>query len=264
MANRYYETQKMYNNGQFVFNSLNGYNEAGSAQSKITIKGHLDDFSIETLYSNYDQIAHNLKVYPTITIYPRGYELKGDMGGFYHPQYNHIEMVDHWYLITILSHEMRHAFQFIYFPDLYYATEYRSVRGYLNSEIERDARGYSLDYCIAKGYKYAEEAAYNREHEEKIELVLQNRLSPSVLELSETYFSSNPVVAYSVPRNYHWQNYNQSYDQDYDQGYAQSNVVYMERKSLWGKLVDGFYTLIGCAGLLFIVLIILGLVIYLI
>ena len=76
-----------------------------------------------------------------------------------------------------------------------------------------------------------EEAAYIRDYEEKIELVLQNRLSPGVLELSETYFSSNPVAAYSVPRNFHWQNYNQSYDQDYDPGYAQSEVVYCCRNT---------------------------------
>lgn len=249
LTNRYYEAQDMYNNRDFVFNSLNGLNEAGSPQSKITIKGHLDDFTISTLYRNYEHIAHNLKVFPTITIYPRGHKFKGGMGGFYYSDNNHIDMVDHYYLITILSHEMRHAFQYIYFPDVFFATEYRSVREYLNCEIERDARAYSLDYCTAR--EYWEEAAYIREEEEEYDLVIQNKLSPSAVGLSESYFRLNPAVVSSVPRDYHW---NQYYDQDYDQ----TEVVHREGNSIWDKLVGCFQMAAGCAVILFIALLILG------
>ena len=49
----------MHNSRYFVFNNLNGLNEVGSAQSKITLNGHLDDFTISTLNENYEHIAHN-------------------------------------------------------------------------------------------------------------------------------------------------------------------------------------------------------------
>lgn len=249
MANRFYEAQKMYNNRDFTFNSLSGLNEAASPQSKINIKGNLDDFTISTLYRNYEHIAHNLKVYPTITIYPRGYKLKGGMGGFYNPDNNHIDMVDHYYLIRILSHEMRHAFQYIYFPDLFFATEYRNAREYLNCDIERDARGYSLDYCTAR--EYWEEAAFIRDEEEEYELVIQNKLSPKDIGLNELYFKLNPAVASSVPRDYHWKQYD---NQDYDQ----PEVVYMKGSSIWGKLVGCFQMAVGCVVIIVISLIILG------
>jgi hypothetical protein len=108
------DAQQAKNNKLFRYNSLSGLNNKGSGQSKIKIVGQLDYFTKRTLFENYDIIAQNLKVFPTITIYPREYELKGGFGGFYHPDKNHIEVNDHFYLISKLAHEMRHAFQYIY------------------------------------------------------------------------------------------------------------------------------------------------------
>lgn len=247
LTNRFYEAQEMYNNSYFVFNNLNGLNEAGSPQSKITINGHLDDFTISTLYRNYEQVAHNLKVYPTITIYPRGTELNGGMGGFYNADNNHIDMVDHYYLIRILSHEMRHAFQYIYFPDLFFATEYRTVREYLNCDIERDARGYSLDYCIAR--EYWEEAEFIRGEEAEFELVIQNKLSPISIGLNESYFRLNPAVASSVPRDYHWE---QEYTYYTNEEYSNSG------NNRWSSIVFGFKALANLAIIIFIIMLILG------
>ncbi|PEK61470.1 hypothetical protein [Bacillus wiedmannii] len=199
MSNRFIELQK--NNTSFKFNNLNGLNNTGNGQLKIQIVGQLDAFTIKTLYKNYDIIARNLKVYPTVKIYPRGYALDGGFGGFYHADRNHVDIVDHYYLISILSHEMRHAYQYIYFPDLYFNTTYSSAREYLNCEVERDAREYSIDFCLAKGYR--EEAEHCKVSEEQYELVIQNKLSPSVMGLSDGYFKRNPVKATVVSRDYH-------------------------------------------------------------
>ncbi|KZD30934.1 hypothetical protein OCB16_03370 [Bacillus cereus] len=200
MFNRFFDAQK--HNKDFKFNNLKGLNDLGDGQSKIQIIGRLDFFTKKTLYENYDVIAKNLKVYPTIKLYPRGYELEGGFGGFYNSDTNHIDMVDHYYLVSILSHEMRHAFQFIYFPDLYFNTEYSSAREYLDCSVERDARGYSLDYCLAR--EYWEEAEYCKKSEEQNELVIQDKLSPSEIGLNNDYFRENPSKASIVSRNYHF------------------------------------------------------------
>ncbi|HFR4187464.1 hypothetical protein CQZ91_25590 [Bacillus cereus] len=168
---------------------------------KIQIVGQLDAFTIKTLYKNYDIIARNLKVYPTVKIYPRGYALDGGIGGFYHADRNHVYIVDHYYLISILSHEMRYAYQYIYFQDLYFNTTYSSAREYLNCEVERDAREYSIEFCLARGYR--EEAEHCKVSEEQYELVIQNKLSPSEMGLSDGYFKRNPVKATVVSRDYH-------------------------------------------------------------
>lgn len=215
MANKFYEARDLSNSKDFRFNSLNGLNKVGIPQSKITIRGKLDGFTKSTLYKNYDLIAHNLKVYPTITIYPRGYKLAGGMAGFYHPESNHIDMVDDYYLVTILSHEMRHAFQYIYFPDLYFATSYKSAREYLDCKIERDARRYSLDYCTAR--KYFEEAAYIRAQEEEYELVIRKKLSPDSVGLNNNYFRLNPATTSSVSRAYHWNEDDSPVQYDYEE-----------------------------------------------
>lgn len=200
MSNRFFELQKT--NRNFIYNSLNGLNDFGSGQSKIEIVGHLNQFTLKTLYESYDIIAQNLKVYPTIKIYPRGYEFEGGFGGFYHSSDNHINMIDHYCLISILSHEMRHAFQYVYFPDLYFSTGYNSARGYLDCNTERDAREYSLDYCLAM--EYWEEAEYCKKNEEQNELVIQGKLPPSVIGLKDEYFRRNPWKASVVSRNYHF------------------------------------------------------------
>jgi len=78
-------------------------------------------------------------VYPTVTIYERGAEFESGMSGFYYSENHHIDMVNHYYGISILADEMRHAFQYLYFPDVYFATAYRTVREYLDCKIEWDA-----------------------------------------------------------------------------------------------------------------------------
>ncbi|MGG5795901.1 hypothetical protein [Bacillus nitratireducens] len=199
MSNRFIELQKY--NASFKFNNLNGLNNAGNGHLKIQIVGQLDSFTIKTLYKNYDIIARNLKVYPTVKIYPRGYALEGGFGGFYHANKNHVDIVDHYYLISILSHEMRHAYQYIYFPDLYFNTNYSSAREYLNCEVEKDAREYSIDYCLARGYR--EEVEHCKVSEEQYELVIQNKLSPGEMGLSDGYFKRNPAKSTVVSRDYH-------------------------------------------------------------
>jgi len=221
-----------------MFNDLDGLNGVGSAQSKITIKGNLDSLTINMLYRNYEHIARNLEVYPTVTIYPNGHKLNGGLGGFYYSNKNHIEMVGNDYLITVLAHEMRHAFQYIYFPDRFFATQYTSAREYLNCDIERDARGYSLDFCIAR--EYWEEANFISEEEEQIELVIQKKLSPKILGINERYFRSNPAVATSVPRDYHW-----------EQRYTQEDIVH--RNSKRDSLRDFYDTVNGLGLLIFII-----------
>jgi len=192
LSNRFFDAQQSKNNKYFKYNKLNGLNNKGSARSKIQIMGSLDHFTKKTLYENYDIIAQNLKVYPTIKIYPRGYQFEGGFGGFYHASNNHIDIIDQYYLISLLAHEMRHAFQYIYFPDLYFNTAYSSAREYLDCSIEHDARGYSLDYCIAR--EYWEEAEHCKKEEEQIQLVINNKLSPSVIVQISTLFQQKSGV----------------------------------------------------------------------
>ncbi|WP_216830577.1 hypothetical protein [Alkalihalobacterium elongatum] len=156
------------------------------------------------------------------------------MGGFYYADRNHIDMIDHYYLISILSHEMRHAFQYIYYPDLYYATEYGTAREYLDCYIERDARGYSLDYCVAR--EYWEEADFIREDEEQLELVIQKRLSAKSRGISERFFRLNPAEATTVSRDYHVQKSSTSNDPQTDGG--DKVVVFKKKKRIWSSLVD--------------------------
>lgn len=202
MSNLFVDAQQAKNNKSFRYNNLNGLNNKGIGQSKIKIVGQLDNFTKKTLYENYDFIAYNLKVFPTITIYPRGRAFEGGFAGFYYSDRNHIEIVDHFYLISILAHEMRHAFQYIYIPDIYFNTTISSAREYLDCHIERDAREYAIDYCTVR--KYWEEAEYLKKDEQEIEMVIRNQLSPSVKGLNDDYFRRNPSKPSLVPRNYHY------------------------------------------------------------
>ncbi|MEH7306881.1 hypothetical protein [Neobacillus drentensis] len=97
MSNRFYDSQMEKNSKSFRFNNLNGLNIKGSGRSKIEIMGQLDHFTMKTLYENYDIIPQNLKVYPTIKVYPRGYQYEGGFEGFYHSETNHIDIIDHNY-----------------------------------------------------------------------------------------------------------------------------------------------------------------------
>lgn len=238
MSNLFVDAQQAKNNKSFRYNSLNGLNNKGIGESKIQIIGELDHFTKKTLFENYNVIAKNLKVYPTIKIYPRGYELNGGFGGFYYSDRNHIDLIDHFYLISILSHEMRHAFQYIYFPDLFFSDTYNSTRGYLDCGTERDARQYSIDYCFVM--EYWEEVEYLKRDEEKIQLVIQNKLSPGVVRLNDDYFRRNPSKASTVPRTYH-------YDQN------KNKVVSISS----GSKREANETALDCIGLLVIAIIVI-------
>ncbi|MBM0065905.1 SprT family zinc-dependent metalloprotease [Alkalicoccobacillus gibsonii] len=196
MLNTYDEAKQLFASGTLTYNPMSDQNLFSNARFKIKVNGRLDHFTQSTLYENYNRIAENLKVYPTVSIYPRSYELPGGMGGFYHPDRNHIELLDHYYLISILSHEMRHAHQYIYYPDLYYATSYTSASEYIDCFVERDARAYSMDYCQTD--KFWEEIDSLKEEEDKYERILTNTISASEAGMNEAYFKENPSVGMSV------------------------------------------------------------------
>ncbi|GAB1772437.1 hypothetical protein [Priestia megaterium] len=103
----------------------------------------------------------------------------------------------------MLAHEMRHAHQYIYFPDLYFNTSYQSVSGYLNCDVERDARAYAQDYCTIQ--EYWEEARYCAQTERDFELVIQHKKAATEVGLDEQYFKNKPQEALLVPRTYHLQ-----------------------------------------------------------
>lgn len=196
-----YETENAFKQKYFKYNKLKGLNKKTTAQSNITVEGEIDDFTLSTLYQNYDIIASNLRVYPTVTIYPRESYMEGGFTGYYYSENNHINLIDDYYLISMLAHEMRHAFQYIYIPDFYYDSGFDTVSGYLDSAIERDARVYSYDYCITR--EYWEEANFISKSEEEIERIVQGKLPTSFIGLSDSYFKENPTTAYDVPRDYH-------------------------------------------------------------
>jgi hypothetical protein len=209
MANLVHDSETAFNIGNIHYHDLMGLNSKGSARSKIRIQGTLDPFTTETLYKNYDLIASNLKVYPTIVIYGRDRHFEGGFTGFYNTENNHIQLIDNYYLISNLAHEMRHAYQYIYFPDLFYADEFNTTIGYLNANTERDARTYSFDYCATMNY--TEEARYVSDNEEIIDLVIRGLKPPSVMNLDDAYFRSNPHISYTVSRDYHISNQQTQY-----------------------------------------------------
>lgn len=224
----------------FRFDYMDGANQPRSSQANIKIQGHLDEFTKSTLYQNYDRIAKNLGVYPTITIYPRGHELKGGMGGFYYADDNAIDMVDHYYLISILAHEMRHAFQYIYYPDLFFQTSYRTAREYLNSDVERDANAYAKDYCEI--FEYWEEWEYLQQAQQEVELIIKKKMPSEVLGLDDAYFRENPSIPQVVPRNYH-------HVTSTDMGVTKAEIL---KTSKWKRWIYTIFLDIGIVVLAFV------------
>lgn len=191
LSNLFFELEQQ----KFRFNKFEGLNKKRNAKSQIKFVGEFDEFTISTVYENYEVISKNLQVYPSITIYDRSRQLDGGFSGFYHSSNHHIEMVDHYFIISILTHEMRHAFQYIYFPSLYYESEYSTARQYLDCKVERDAREYAIAYCEANGLHEEKQALVNEERQ--IELVIKKKLSPSAVGLDDQYFRENPQIAHS-------------------------------------------------------------------
>lgn len=190
------------NKGYFSYNELNSLNAKNDAQHNINFLGEVDHFTKSTLYENYNELAKYLKVYPTIDVLPRNSMISGGFGGLYHSERNHIEIVNTYYLISVLAHEMRHAFQYIYIPDFFFNTEYYSVQSYLNARIEKDARQFSIDYCHYKGY--FEEKSAMENYENKVQLCIQGKLSFGEIGITDAdYFSRNPFHGQQVSRKYH-------------------------------------------------------------
>ncbi|MFP7492951.1 hypothetical protein SFC66_04105 [Terribacillus saccharophilus] len=237
MSNLFFNAQQAANNKSFRYNKMDGLNKKGNARSKIHVVGQIDNFTLRTLYENYDVIAQNLKVYPTIKIHPRGSTLEGNFSGLYHASDNHIDIIDNYYIISIVAHEMRHAYQYIYFPDLYFNSAYNSAQGYLDCDVERDAREYARDYCTARGYR--EELEHLIEDEKQIESIINNKVSPAERGLSNEYFRANPTVAYTVPRNYHLNR------QEYEVDSSKPVMTRVKRKIRWWRAIGNILVVVA-------------------
>lgn len=187
--------------GHLRHNDMNGINRDGYASEKIRFLGPVDSFTEETLYENYDIIAENLKVYPTILVYPRGTKLPGGHGGFYYSTSNEIQIVDTEFLISALAHEMRHAYQYIYLPDLFFGDQITNAKEYFRARIELDARQYERDYCIYR--EYYEEYQSSEYKESQIKLFLAGKISAHDIDVDDLYYKQNPQYPKTVSRSYH-------------------------------------------------------------
>ncbi|MEO2223023.1 hypothetical protein [Priestia megaterium] len=248
MSNRFLDAESSYYNTQFIHNDLNGLNIESNSEMKIKVIGHVDTFTLKTIHENYEIISKNLKVYPTINVYSRDYKFEGGFGGFYYYDKNHINIADHYYIVSMLAHEMRHAYQYIYFPNLFFNTSYSSVREYLACDIERDARGYALDYCTIR--EYWEEVRECQKIEQDYELVIQNKMTASTVGLDEGYFIKKPYGSTLTTRNY------QSNERALN--YSEKKV---KQNSILNKQLHPFIkaTLITCASILGLGFVLLGL-----
>lgn len=188
-------------NGYLKHNDMNGINRPGHAKEKIRFLRPVDPFTKETLYENYDIIAENLKVYPTVIVYPRGTKLSGGHWGFYIESSHEIEIVDTDCLISMLAHEMRHAYQYIYFPDLFFGEQITSAEEYIQARTELDARQYGRDYCIYR--KYFDEYEILEYNESQFKLFLAGKITAEDIGVDEYYYQKNPVYPEKVSRNYH-------------------------------------------------------------
>lgn len=66
-------------------------------------------------------------------------------------------------------------------------------------DIERDARKYAFDHCVAMGYK--EEANHCSRIEKQYEKVINGVLVPSAVGLDDEYFRNNPFIIHNVTYN---------------------------------------------------------------
>lgn len=77
----------------FKYTNLNGLNNKRKVHKKISFIGNIDQFTIKTLYENYEIISENLGVYPTVTVYPENYHINGGFTGMYYSDRNHIDLI---------------------------------------------------------------------------------------------------------------------------------------------------------------------------
>jgi|GEM_PF-4129484 len=195
-------------NGYLKHNDMNGINRPGYAKERIRFLGPVDPFTKETLYENYEIIAENLKVYPTVVVYPRGTKLPGGHSGFYSSSLHEIQIVDAYYLISTLAHEMRHAYQYIYLPDLFFGDRITNAKEYYRARIEIDARQYERHYCIYR--EYFDEYESCEYSESQIKLFLTGKITAQDIGVDDDYYRQNPQYPKAVSRNYQ-EEYQNSY-----------------------------------------------------
>lgn len=188
-------------NGYLKHNDMNGINRPGYAKEKFRFLGPVDPFTEKTLYENYEIIAENLKVYPKVVVYPRGTKLPGGHRGFYSSSLHEIQIIDAYYLISTLAHEMRHAYQYIYLPDLFFADRITSAKEYYQARIELDARQYERQYCIYR--EYFDEYESCEYSESQIKLFLTGKITAQDIGVDDHYYLQNPQYPKVVSRNYH-------------------------------------------------------------
>lgn len=157
----------------------------------IIFRCEVDHFTKETLYENYAILAKELNVRPKVIIHKRGTILSDDCIGFYNYKSGEIEIVDTYYLISVLAHEMRHVYQHIHKPQFFYNTRITNLYEYISSPIEVDARKFAIDYC--KRRKYNEEMNYLINEENNYKLFLNGHLSAAAVGLGEDRYETNPL-----------------------------------------------------------------------
>lgn len=187
----------------FIHKELGGTNKVGSGSINIQFHGDISDFTKKTLIENYDIIANNLLVYPLVKVYPEGKKLPWNTQGRYYSDVHLIELECSWYTINTLAREMRHAYQYVYFPDMYFADQITNAKEYVSANTEKDARQYAIDYCDYRGKPYFEERDHLIVKERDYKLFLDGHLSAYYVGLDDESFKENPRYAQEVLRDYH-------------------------------------------------------------
>ncbi len=160
-------------------------------QMYFTFLSELDPFTIETLIENYELISKDLDVIPKVIVHKRGTHLPGGVGGHFDSTTNTVELVDNYYLISGLAHEMRHAYQFKYRSEIFFNTHITTAKEYIQSPIEKDARNYARNYCEQR--RYFEELDILNYQEKQFELFVKGALTATAVGLDDDYFRKNPI-----------------------------------------------------------------------
>lgn len=190
MTNLFLEFRKK----RFPHRVLNGFNGRRGASFVVTFKGIFTEKEKREVHEHYERLSENLKVYPSVTVQKEGFN--NGFGGFYDAEHHHITMHYDHYCASTLAHEMRHAFQHIYYRTEFYLTEFSTAEEYLAAFNERDARKYARDYCEAIGLQ--EEYRFWQEMERLYEKVIRGEMRPEEVNLDRTYFINHPVEAQIV------------------------------------------------------------------
>lgn len=190
MTNLFLEFRKK----RFPHRALNGFNGRRGASFVVTFKGIFTEKEKREVHEHYERLSENLKVYPSVTVQKE--DFNNGFGGFYDAGNHHIMMQYDNHCASTLAHEMRHAFQHIYYRTEFYLTEFATAEEYLAAFNERDARKYARDYCEAIGLQ--EELRFWQEMERLYEKVIRGEMRPEEVNLDRTYFIEHPVEAQIV------------------------------------------------------------------